>query len=77
VVAVDDIDIPIGDIATDWQPDTVDVTVTVEVTVGGQVRRKTTAALTDANPYIVADGLLDGVADDTRRWLNDQKRASR
>lgn len=55
------------------ETESVDVTVEVTVNVGGQPRTVRASALTDANPYQVASGLLQGLQGDTVSWLTDQR----
>jgi nanoRNase/pAp phosphatase (c-di-AMP/oligoRNAs hydrolase) len=57
--------------------DSRDVTVTVTVNIGGTPHTKTASALTDADPYHVAEGLLAGIHNDTDQWLRDERRARR
>lgn len=48
--------------------DNTDVTVTITVNIGGQIREAKASALTNVNPYEVARGLLFGLNSEVRDW---------
>jgi hypothetical protein len=57
--------------------DNTDVTVTITVNIGGQIREAKASALTNVNPYDVARGLLIGLNSEVRDWTHDAERTSR
>lgn len=57
--------------------DNTDVTVTITVNIGGQIREAKASALTNVNPHEVARGLLFGLNSEVRAWTHDAERIGR
>ena len=53
-----------------------EVWVTVAVHVGGRTETFTAEGKASTNGFRVADGLLDGLRDDAREWLREQRNRS-